>query len=476
MMDRGGCMFVTKIQNCQLTGAKACLIINSEQGGNLPFMQDMADDDDDKLDVPAAMIHQSDGAILKDLLCGAPLDQNQRGSRFHCKAVAGGGPGTYSRRALVVRLGSTSVEAAQADTLSAEAATSAADADEQRLDGDSATKAAVQLYDGLTGRTAADRSKGTTVRWDFWTSSDDAFSANLKDSFPDLVNMLGEAVHFTPHYVTTSGADIGCWPLPAASKATQADRDRCLARCTNAGRYCAPHWPVTSSFVVAENVRQICVFRVGQNAVKDKGPGMQWMGALPWWNYVRIFSEKCGLTQYALYSAVSWRNPCVSDAALRADILAKSGLDPQEVEQCVAKAGGSDVHADNKNTLLEEELALQLAQGAFMLPSLFVNGEVFRGGLSCGRSAGNAPYAISQQDQEAGLKFNYRRCGLLGALCAALSANAPLAARATCQLGPKTAVAGRSWSAPTAQDNAVGITLKVSGQRLRSRRLTAQQH
>jgi hypothetical protein len=175
-------------------------------------------------------------------------------------------------------------------------------------------------------------------------------------------------------------------------------------------------------------------------------------------------------------SPVSRRPSTGGRQGTRDEVVAAAGVDPAAVQRCVEAAGGTGALSDRANTLLDAELALQLAQGAFMLPSLFVNGEVFRGGLSCGRSAGNAPYAISQQDQEAGLKFNYRRCGLLGALCAALSANAPLAARATCQLGPKTAVAGRSWSAPTAQDNAVGITLKVSGQRLRSRRLTAQQH
>jgi hypothetical protein len=59
------------------------------------------------------------------------------------------------------------------------------------------------------------------------------------------------------------------------------------------------------------------------------------------------------------------------------------------------------------------------------------------------------------------LPFNYQRCGVLGALCAALSANAPLAARATCELGPRSAVQGRSWTVPSAADEAVGISLKV---------------
>ena len=30
-----------------------------------------------------------------------------------------------------------------------------------------------------------------------------------------------------------------------------------------------------------------------------------------------MFQQKCGLTSYALYSAVSWRNPCLSDQVRR---------------------------------------------------------------------------------------------------------------------------------------------------------------
>ena len=63
-----------------------------------------------------------------------------------------------------------------------------------------------------------------------------------------------------------------------------------------------------------------------------------------------------------------------------------------------------------------------------------------RGG---GRGWRNAGSLIDSVPTTNALPFNYRRCGVLGALCAALSANAPLAARATCELGPRSAIAGR---------------------------------
>jgi hypothetical protein len=47
-----------------------------------------------------------------------------------------------------------------------------------------------------------------------------------------------------------------------SAAAAKARAGVCARQCTNGGRYCAPNWPVPSSFVVEENLRQLCVFQV----------------------------------------------------------------------------------------------------------------------------------------------------------------------------------------------------------------------
>ena len=94
------------------------------------------------------------------------------------------------------------------------------------------------------------------VEWTWWTSSADPFSSQLKTQFRPVAAAIGKQAKLSLRYSVVAGADIGCYP-----KKDQKDAGLCGRQCTNEGRYCAPTWPVPSSFVVEENLRQLCLFQ-----------------------------------------------------------------------------------------------------------------------------------------------------------------------------------------------------------------------
>lgn len=71
------------------------------------------------------------------------------------------------------------------------------------------------------------------------------------------------------------------------------DSKQCKAQCINKGRYCAPdpEEDFTKGYdgkqVVAENLRQLCVFQVANQTQKP------WV----WWDYVTDFQIRCPMKE-----------------------------------------------------------------------------------------------------------------------------------------------------------------------------------
>lgn len=123
------------------------------------------------------------------------------------------------------------------------------------------------------------------VEYEFWTNSNDECGAKCDVQAEFINNFKGYAITleqgkytlFTPHYIT--------WYCPQS----YLDSQQCKSQCINNGRYCAPDPEgdfdrgYEGRDVVLENLRELCVFKVGTEAQKP------WI----WWEYVTDFKKRC---------------------------------------------------------------------------------------------------------------------------------------------------------------------------------------
>lgn len=125
------------------------------------------------------------------------------------------------------------------------------------------------------------------VEYQLWTNSNDECGSRCDEQTRFVSDFRGHAqilekrgyALFTPHYIT--------WfcPLPFVHSA------QCRSQCINRGRYCAPDPEkdfgrgYEGKDVVFENLRQLCVHRVGNET------GRPWV----WWDYVTDFHVRCSM-------------------------------------------------------------------------------------------------------------------------------------------------------------------------------------
>ncbi|TFJ86979.1 hypothetical protein NSK_001313 [Nannochloropsis salina CCMP1776] len=198
------------------------------------------------------------------------------------------------------------------------------------------------------------------VEWSLWTSANDSSSAALKEEFKEAMAALGQHQYFTPYYQVYDGAAYNCVNFP----------DHCGSLCTNHGRYCMPdpdkdpYHGYSGRDIVIENLRQKCIWNHygGENTGKEEGVG------LPWWGYVREFTEKCSRSS-------RFTDPnCIKEA------MGAAGVDHKKIEACMEDAGGVD--QDRENLILQAELLEKLKKSIVIVPSVYVNNVVQRGGIS----------------------------------------------------------------------------------------------
>ncbi|KAH7307495.1 hypothetical protein KP509_22G062400 [Ceratopteris richardii] len=198
------------------------------------------------------------------------------------------------------------------------------------------------------------------VEYELWTSSNDECGPkcdtqiNFIKKFKGAAQLLekGGYTTFTPHYIT--------WYCSDSSMETE----QCRTQCINHGRYCVPDPDhdfakgYQGKDVVMENLRQLCVFKVGNAS------GKPWV----WWDYVSDFHIRCPMRE----------NKYNQDCAEK--VIESLGLPVKEVRNCM---GDPDVDEENKH--LKAEQVAQVGQGergdVTILPTLIINDRQYRGKL-----------------------------------------------------------------------------------------------
>lgn len=215
------------------------------------------------------------------------------------------------------------------------------------------------------------------VEWTMWTSAADNAAELFKTQFGSVVAALGQHASFVPRYMIADGHMFGC----------TTSQLRCGNQCINSGRYCAQDpdgdfaHGISGMQVVSEDLRQMCIWR----HVNSTGH------AVKWWTYAGLFASHC--VGFLPNSTMDMSRSCSERQQIRADI------DPQLTQACVTAAGG-DSYRGGVNTMLQAELDLKTRNRVWVMPSLFVNKEAYRGSLAC-----PAPISLST-------------CPVLGAICA----------------------------------------------------------
>ncbi|XP_042433403.1 vacuolar-sorting receptor 6-like [Zingiber officinale] len=198
------------------------------------------------------------------------------------------------------------------------------------------------------------------VEYEFWTNSNDECGPRCDDQMSFVKNFKGHAqllerggfAQFTPRYIT--------WFCPDAYLLSK----QCKAQCINKGRYCAPDPEQDFSEgydgkdVVIENLRQLCVHRVGNET------GRPWV----WWDFVTDFHVRCSMKNK------SYSRDCAEE------VVKSLGLPLDKVNRCMG-----DPEADAENDVLKIEQEIQIGHGSrgdvTILPTLVINNIQYRGKL-----------------------------------------------------------------------------------------------
>jgi len=195
------------------------------------------------------------------------------------------------------------------------------------------------------------------VEYDLWSTPSDAAASSFLNSFKPVSKALGDKAYFTPHQYIYDGVKTHC---------TGNDGENfCYNLCTNNGRYCATDpdndldQGISGADVVKESLRRICIWK--KYGEKD-GVG------LVWWEYIRQFNDRCSSPDFFM------NDDCVNDCYKHAKVDAKA------IAECMKESGG--LKKDDKNALLEAEIAAQTERGVVVLPTAFVNTAAMRGQLN----------------------------------------------------------------------------------------------
>jgi hypothetical protein len=356
IVNRGQCMFTDKVRHGQQAGAAAVIVVDDTESVNLPFMQ--AGGSARGITIPSMIIHREDGFRLQQFMCG---NSDARTDSSKCTDTS-----NYEKQRVEVKI-------------------------------------------------SWDVPKPTgTTSWHWWTSSADPFSTSLKMGFGQWAAELDKKAELTVHYALQAGEDIGCFGpginIGKHDKGTAHQR-KCQKQCTNHGRYCALDWPMADAMIVRENLRQLCVFRstldvqsVGMTLLLE-GPSAT--ANAKWWAYIQAFEKQCNVRGYVP------GQQCFNRADKSYVIMKSVGVDVEAVKSCEGLSGGT---TENKaNQVLAAQLKARLEEGAFMTPTVSVNGQKYLGNLECTHNP-RTLLGISFRNDATGAPFS--SCGVLGEICA----------------------------------------------------------
>jgi hypothetical protein len=195
------------------------------------------------------------------------------------------------------------------------------------------------------------------VDWSLWTSSYDTTAQELKSSYVDVMESMGDYVRFTPHYFFLDGLLYGC---------DQESGTACGNQCVNSGKYCAvdPEHNLTDGIsgadVVRENLRQVCIWR-NTNSTGN---------SLLWWKYINQFQRDCT-------DANKFNEDCSKN------VMNSLGINTAIISQCVEASGGYADQSSSRNSLIDIELNARKEMGVYLLPTLIAENVPFQGKMSC---------------------------------------------------------------------------------------------
>lgn len=223
---------------------------------------------------------------------------------------------------------------------------------------------------------------------EFWTNSNDQcgpicdVQSEFIKQFDPVAREFDQAgwTRFTPHYIV--------WVCPEAYR----DSAECKSQCIRHGRYCAPdpdgsiQEGYSGSEVVQENLRQLCVFELGNAS------GRPWV----WWDYVTRFAARCSMDTEA------YGEKCAEEVFEELNQDKWGSVD--ELRRCIGS-----VDEDTPHSVMDAQLAAQAGDDAegevFILPTLRINKVQYRGRLAvadvlraicAGFAEGNRPAACDR--------------------------------------------------------------------------------
>jgi len=198
----------------------------------------------------------------------------------------------------------------------------------------------------------------TTVRWDFWSSSNDPSFETFGSSFHEAIVALGPFAVMTPWFVTIPGSGSG--------GALQGPI------CTNKNRYCVADPRRLSAggqldglSVLQENLRRSCMWTAGL-----LGPPAD--AQMVYFSYIRKFYSMCasGPESY-------WNETCSYN------VMHSLGVMVKPTQQCVTASGALGPDVDSDNTVFETMINSNTVLDSIVLPLLVVNDAPFLGSLDC---------------------------------------------------------------------------------------------
>jgi hypothetical protein len=144
-------------------------------------------------------------------------------------------------------------------------------------------KKAIRNGEEVIVELAWDIPTSNVVAIDFWMSSGNREAMKFLSEFKEYVDTLKHQVQFTPHF--------HIFALP------QNLNNLCF---DSSGQYCAPapegSTSVTGAQVLAEDVRQLCIWEKTKETDPHPPPGQEFLGGTfspGYWSYIRDFYEFC---------------------------------------------------------------------------------------------------------------------------------------------------------------------------------------
>ena len=191
--------------------------------------------------------------------------------------------------------------------------------------------------------------ESNTVHYTLWTSSENKKVYSFIEEFSQFgLKFSKEKAVFTPHYVLWYCA------ICKEQDFSEAHRD-----CLSGGRYCAPDpdgaGPLAGRDVVLEDLRQICVYKLTEEASSYK----------LWYDYMKVYNQTCASGYISKECSYS--------------VLDKISVDSDDIEKCIKNSiEGANIDIDD-NAILREEKKAWNDYGIPFYPSLAINNQTYRG-------------------------------------------------------------------------------------------------